>query len=158
MLDDISLAIESNFKLDKLVLKNDLGWHLSLLVDQRLPRVYDGYDVLLKFDEGPYDRRAESLDQRIKTASKQPGLGGMENPEVEALRDELEKNEEMRESLAAQCEEISFSATVEAMKYTDKRETLLTMVIPADVIEELNDHRALLRHYAIVLDMKGANS
>lgn len=158
MLDSISLAIESNFKLDKLVLKNDLGWHLSLLVDQRLPRVYDGYDVVLKFDHAPYDRRADSIQQRIDTASKQPGLAGMDNPDVEVLKGELDANEETREKLAAQCEDITFSATVEAMKYTDRRETLLTMVIPADVIEELNDHRGLLRHYAIVLDMKGANS
>lgn len=137
-------SIESSLDLDSITLKKK-RWQAKMYINETLPRSYRQYKMILNLDEEPYQERIAEIKKEFEGTlfTNDRGSVKQHNKKIKELTDQLLM-------LRTECEEISFVATVEELKYKDSS-TLLTIRIPDDVVEPFNRQKTRLDIYKITL-------
>lgn len=139
------------FKLDQIVMKKDYVWRIKMFIKETLKKTFHSYGVKLIFNDEPYLTNIEDLEsevKRIKTSQRLfPDIKGLKK----ARKEVEEATYELRD-LRGKCPVIEFDGTVEELKYKEEdTETMITLRLSAEKVNELNELRLMLGYYKIEL-------
>jgi len=144
----------ATFFMESLTLDKDFKWRLKLKVQQTLSRAFSDYMVKLEFNEEPFDSKENMIERKIEEVESEATLFKEETEKkVKKLRQDIDKNTMEAEALRRNCPTIEFFARVEKIEYPGA-DTKLVLVIPDNVIGELNDRKYFLNSYVANLQPK----
>lgn len=157
---DVNEAIISTttFKLKKIEMKDDLEWRIKLELNTKLSQTFREYDVRLSVNETPFKLRIEGLERKIENieADRQDSLPlgvGSKKDHVKVINNEIKDIEQELKDMQNDCPDIEFKGTIEELKYKDGN-TIISMLFPGTIVNELNEKKFLLTHYKIELIRK----
>jgi hypothetical protein len=145
-------SIKAKFNLQQLILK-DLEWKMKIKIEDILPKTYYQYEMAMIFDESPYLRKLASLEdqiQDIRDSRQKPLFKDDTEERVDDLKTEIEEQREAMDEKRRECRTIKMICRVEELKYAGMS-TLLTFIIPDDVINDLNEQKLKFGYYIIEL-------
>ena len=135
----------SKVLLNTLTLKENV-WRAKLILGAALPKSYHRYTVTLEFNLEPYEIRIKEIEDQLNDS-----LFGEDEKEKDAANDRIAEIRDKMNSLFAESEVITFSGVVEEIKWKSF-ETHLTIIVPDDVIEQLNKQKYRLQSYKAILE------
>jgi len=144
-----SLVIDANFALLQVLLKEDKRWRMKIGVYKILPKSYHDYTIHLIVDEEPFEKRIQSVEEKIERIRKERSL--FAEKDDKEIRDQKELIVDIQNELAEmkdKCEEMEFVAEIEEIKYKDGN-TVVLMKVPDNVIEPLNKSKMFIQFYKI---------
>lgn len=145
----VSLVAKSIFDLKEIRMKDDKAWRLKAVLKVSLPQSFREYDVKLSLNEEPYESRIKDVERKIEEVNLSNELFDKRDAIAEMRGQIKDIQEELAEALK-ETHTIEFSGVLEELKYKDS-DTVVVMLIPADVIQELNDARFKFETYKIEL-------
>lgn len=145
------ITIRAKFGLNMISLKDDHRWRMKLIVWKILPKAYHDYTIKFVVDEGPFEKRIKSLEDKIATIQKEPSLfDERDKKEVTKLRELIVDIQKELSALKKQCGVIEFVSEIEEIKYKDGNTNVL-MKIPDVIIDPLNKAKLLIGNYKVEL-------
>jgi hypothetical protein len=142
-LDEV-LKIESGVGLNGITLRGQI-WTGTITVKTTLPKSYHRYKIHLSLDEHPYLQRIDDLNKDLDAS-----LFGKERVMRKSTDEKIKEIQNNLAQLRRECEVIEFSATVDALKYSNGM-TTLTMRLPDDIVEPFNRQKSRLDLYKVAL-------
>lgn len=138
------LKIETSMSLEGIKL-DGMRWEVKLKTFTTLPRAYYHYRLLMELNQEPYLERIEHLEEELENSlfKDEPKQRKSTDELIAEIRDSLKQRLE-------ECEKIDFRCTVKELKYKDSN-TILTVIVPDDTIEQFNRQKTRFNLYKIVL-------
>lgn len=144
------LVIESTFMLEQIQLKG-MMWGAKIRIQEILPKSYHKYGIKVLFNEEPYMKRIERLEEKLTNSKTSKKLfADMDKEDIEEIKDEIKEIQKEMSDIKKQCLTIEFLATVEQIKYSNGN-TNVALRIPDDVIEPINKAKTMFQYYKIEL-------
>lgn len=146
-----TFQVDALFTFKKLEMGDDLIWRIKVVVKKMLPQTFREYDAIFSLNETPYQTRIDDMEKRKIAISEEPTL--FKEERVKQMRGcDMEIGDIERELADARRDtpSMEFKAIVEALAYKDG-DTVLTMIVSAEVINDFNANRTLLGNYKIEL-------
>ena len=146
-----SFELAALFVFKELKLKDDLAWRIKLVVKEQLPQTFREYSAAFSFDEGPYDTKVSDLEKRKEAIRVEDTLFPDQIEEqIRACDLSIGDIQRDMEKARKDVPTMEFDAIVEQLAYKDG-DTVLVMIVSADVVAQLNTNRHILKHYKIEL-------
>lgn len=150
--ESLGFVATSVFLLEELKMKKDFVWRLKLKMKTVLPQTYREYDVKLSLNEEPFELRIADLEKKIEQVNMdaQEEMFGNKKTQIANIRKEIK---EVEEELAGKLKDspvIEFKGVIEELKYKDI-DTIITLIIPALSVAEINESKYIFKHYKVEL-------
>jgi len=144
----------SVFLFDSLKMDKSLYWDLKIAMKTILPEGFREYTVKLSLNEEPFNMRIEDLQNRLAVIKDQKQLFSAEQKkEMSDIEDQIEEvKDEMKEMLEI-TPAIEFETVITKIEWKNG-DTIFTMNLPAEQVNEFNDNRSKLSTYKIELYRK----
>lgn len=137
-------GVVAKVEMRQLVLKSKM-WTVVMKIETVLPESYRRYHMHLDLDERKWDNRIEDLEKELDD-----GLFREERTSRKSLNETIGKINDERNRMRRECKPIDFNCVVEQVKY-ESNGTVLTAVIPDDIIEQLNQQKYRMEAYKVTL-------
>lgn len=143
------------FTFEKLEIKKDFSRLLKLTLKTVLPQSFREYTVRLSYNEVPMQTKIADMKARIEEvkSDKQNDLFPTEGAKKTQIKNITADIKELEEELAENIRTtkvLEFEATIDKLEYKDG-DTIVTMQIFKEVINELNDVASILQNYKVEL-------
>lgn len=151
-LDEVSLALESKFKLKEIKLNSNFQWSAKFEFEEHIPKSYHRYKLALKLDEEPYNNELERYAWEIKNHQENPSL--LPSTDQESIKTYEKFIEECKADLETARKEnptIEFVVRTSEIKYKDNN-TVIVFDMPDRIINVINDHKMRFAAYTAELD------
>lgn len=147
-------VIEAKFQVDELRMLK-LQWQAKMSVTKILPKSYHDYKIRMILDESPYLKSIADyeLEQKQLGHGQQTLLPEMMEARKTELHDIIVEERQRLEEMRGKCKKIEFIGEVKELKYKDG-DTVFTLRLPDNIIEELNQAKFLFQYYKIELTPK----
>lgn len=142
---------ESIFLLNSLTMKKDFAWYLSITLKITLPQSFREYTVKMSVNEKPYEGRIQDLEREISNLESESTLfPDGSKKQIANIKKQIKSVEQELADMRETCPEFEFAGIIEALAYK-VGDTQITIRIPADVVNKINEHRLLLDNYKVEL-------
>jgi len=147
-------TIEARFQLDELRMLK-LQWQAKMSVTKILPKSYHDYKIVMLLDESPYLKSIADYELERKQIGhgQQTLLPEMMEARKTEIHDLIVEERQRLEKKREECKNIEFIGEVKELKYKDG-DTIFTLRLPDNVIEEINQMKFLFVNYKIELTPK----
>lgn len=148
---DASIVATSVFFFEAMKMDKFLQWSLKVTLKTQLPQSFRDYKIKLSFNEEPLLVKIEDLEKKMANVESENQLfEGNKKTQIKNIKDEIKEIEQELEDSKNQTPEIEFEGSIEKLEYKDN-DTVITLWIPAQVANQINDVRAILKTYKIEL-------
>lgn len=148
---DVVALYESVFELNSLAMKKDFAWYLNINLKLMLPQSFREYKVKMSVNEKPYENRIADFEREITNLESEATLfPDGSKKQVANIKKQIKAVEQELADMRETCPEFEYAGIIEALAYK-KGDTQITLRIPADVVNKINEHRLLLDNYKIEL-------
>jgi len=150
--DKIPNVITAHFALGELLLK-DLMWTMKIRIGSILPKSYHSYNMLIAFDEEPYERNIDKFNREIsqlKFEKQQPLFEEDTEEKIEEKEKQIEVERRRMSDRRAECPDMEMIAEVEELKYSGGS-TIIKFRIPDFIIKDLNENKLKFGSYKMIL-------
>lgn len=141
-------TIKADFNINRLQMDAKLCWLLDLEIKKVLPETFLQYELELVFNEEPYLKNIERIEEEAKEVEKEASLFETEKTRrIKMLNKQIIDVKEDMAELAKNCPTIHMVVSVTELKYKSTGTTFVRMRLPDNKINELNDNKHKFSYY-----------
>lgn len=144
---DVDPSFVARFDFVQLTLKERI-WTIKLEIRQKLPEIFNKYDVEFVLDTDPYDENIERAEEALRKAENgDPTLDDTKQKNVDHARKRLVDANNALDAARKKYRPIRFLTLTEQVSYKHGR-TVMVMQIAADVVSQIDKAKLDLMPYS----------